>query len=185
MLKNNQQYYRLRSGLTILPSHQQALDKLLSELIEKIPARFVILSDVTGQMISARGGHQDNINLVALSSLLAGDLAASQEISRLTGEYENQQLVLREGQASHTFICEAGNYLAMMVQVSNEVPLGWARMLIKKAAQELPTIIETEPEPESLPMEDISQEDDSTEDILDDENFEDLFDDALDGLWME
>lgn len=185
MVKANQQYYRLRSGLTILPSHQEALDKVLSDLVEKIPARFVILSDVTGQMISARGGHHDNINLVALSSLLAGDLAASQEISRLTGEYETQQLVLREGQASHTFICEAGTYLAMMVQVSNEVPLGWARMLIKKAAQELPTIIEEQPDPQTVPMEAMPTEDDTAEAIFDDENFEDLFDDALDDLWME
>ncbi len=169
------QLYRLRSGLTLYPEHQQELDQLIGKLVEKVPAKFVLLTDVTGQVISARG-EKNNIDLVALASLVAGDLAASQEIARLTGEYEDYQLILREGQVSHTFIGEAGRYLALMVQVSQEVPLGWARMLIKQVSQELMMAVSREVAP---PLETTNQP------VLDDENLSGLFDDALDDLWME
>ncbi len=170
-----QSLYRLRSGLTILPSHQQEIDQLLSKLVQQLPARFVLLTDVTGQLISARG-EQNKIDLVALGSLVAGDLAASQEISRLIGEHNDYQLVLREGATSNTFICESGSYLAMMVQVSNEVPMGWARMMIQDTAQKLTTILDKKPEKaETVPAE--------MEKVLQEENLTDLFDSELDSLW--
>ncbi|GEM_PF-298515 len=173
----NQSFYRLRSGLTILPSHQKDIDQLLSKLVQQLPARFVLLTDVTGQLISARG-EQNKVDLVALGSLVAGDLAASQEIARLIGEHNDYQLVLREGQVSNTFICESGKYLAMMVQVSNEVPMGWARMMIQDSAHKLTNILEKEPEKNSQvvnPME--------TGPVLQEENLSDLFDNELDDLF--
>lgn len=181
MAKSNQMY-QLRSGLVILPSHQKAIDKMLSSLIQKLPARFILLTDVTGQVISVRG-EQGKINVVALGSLVAGDLAASQEIARLTGEYEDYQMILREGQASHTFIAEAGSYLALMVQVSHEVPLGWARMLIQQAAKELPDVLDQEPEADEATFNQLIAEQES--EVFEEENLSDLFDDALDDLWLE
>ncbi|MDM8528844.1 hypothetical protein QUF58_11645 [Anaerolineales bacterium HSG24] len=173
-------HYQLRSGLTIYPSQQKEIDQTLAQLLQNVPARFVLLTDVTGQIISARG-EQEKLNLVALASLVAGDLAASQEIARLTGEYEDYQLVLREGQEAHIFISEAGSYLAMLVQVTKDVPLGWARMVIKKVAQSLPNILDQKPEDDDVTMmAEIQQEVSFHE-----ENIDVLFDDALDDLWME
>jgi predicted regulator of Ras-like GTPase activity (Roadblock/LC7/MglB family) len=144
----------------------------------KIPARFLLLTDVTGQIITVRG-EQEKINLVALGSLVAGDLAASQEIARLTGEFQDYQMVLREGQTMHSFIVEAGLYLALLVQVSNDVPLGWARMLIQQAAPQLAEVLDSpaeearhQPGQQALPE-------------MEQEDLSDLFDDALDELWSE
>lgn len=168
-------YYTLRSGLTIFPEHYKIIDQLLANLVQKIPARFVVLTDVSGQLISSRGD-QDRINLVALGSLIAGDLAASQEIARLTGEYQDYQMILREGRMSHTLITEASHHLALLAQIPGDVPLGWARMMIRETAHQLAKILEEPLEPiESL----------EPESILTEEELTNLFDNALDDLWLE
>jgi predicted regulator of Ras-like GTPase activity (Roadblock/LC7/MglB family) len=129
----------LRSGLVLYPTHYQTIDQILLELVQKIPARFVLLTDVTGQVVSAHGD-QSQIDLVALGSLIAGDLAASQEIARLTGQYQSYQLILREGLLSHTFITEAGQQFVLFVQTPGDTPLGWARMLIRRGPSALPSL---------------------------------------------
>lgn len=168
----------LRSGIAISPAQTNAINRIINDLLHKVPAHLILLTDVTGQIVLVRG-QQDNINLVALGSLVAGDLAASQEIARLTGEYNDYQLILREGHTKHSFILAAGLHLALLVQVSNQVPLGWARMLIKTAACQLADALhnsaagagaaDTFP---SIPE-------------LDQNELPDLFNDALDSLWSE
>lgn len=170
-----QNIYTLRSGLTVFPEHYKIIDRVLTEVVQKIPARFVILTDVSGQLISARGD-QGKTNLVALASLMAGDLAASQEIARLTDEYQDYQMILREGRTSHTFITEAGRHLALLVQVSADVPLGWARMIIQQTAHQLAEILDQEVTSTASP---------EPEPVLTEDDLPDLFDNALDNLWLE
>jgi len=134
--------YRLRSGIAIFPAQELALQQIVADLLNQLPARFILLSDVAGQIICAKGEHE-GINLVALSSLMAGDLAASQEIARLTGEYQDYQLILREGQTSHTVISEAGQNLIVLAQVTHDVPLGWVRIQMQQAVRHLAEQMET------------------------------------------
>lgn len=175
--------YQLRSGIQIYPAQEEAINEQMAELLEKIPARFLLLTDVAGQVVCSKGEHAQ-VNLVALSSLVAGDLAASQEIARLTGEYQDYQIILREGQTSHIFICEAGPYLALLAQVTNDAPLGWARMMIQQGVQKLAAEMEKEPQEEfDLGAEltlDMDDDMDANEDAL-----SDLFGQALDELWTE
>lgn len=168
--------YTLRSGITLYPSQNQAISRTMSLLVQKVPAHFALLTDVTGQVILARG-EQENVDLIALGSLVAGDVAASQEIARLTDQYQDFQVVLREGKKMHTFILETGLYLVLFVQVSTEIPLGWARMAIKNSAQELAKIVADTPE-------EVSKKEIS-DDTLGQEDLPDLFSEALDDLWLE
>jgi predicted regulator of Ras-like GTPase activity (Roadblock/LC7/MglB family) len=174
--------YRLRSGTSILPSQDKEFHQLLETLLQQLPAKFMMLVDVAGQVVVAKGEHA-NINLVMLGSLVAGDLAASQEIARLTNEYQDYQIVLREGQESHTFIAEAGNYLALFVQVGHDVPLGWARMLITKASQQ-PEEIMQEDEPSKEEVAEFEFEMATALEEADDD-LSDLFGDALDDMWLD
>jgi len=174
--------YQLRSGTSVLPSQDKAFHDLLNGLLQQLPAKFMMLVDVAGQVVVAKGEHS-NINLVMLGSLVAGDLAASQEIARLTNEYQDYQIVLREGQDSHTFIAEAGNYLALFVQVGHEVPLGWARILITKASQQLEEIMqESEPSQEEVAGFELEMAASLAEA---DDDLSDLFGDALDDMWLD
>lgn len=174
--QNDYGQYNLRSGLTLYRAQKEAIEQLLTDLAHQAPATFLLLADVTGQVVSVRG-QQSGVDLVALGSLVAGDLAASHEIARLTGQYQNYQMVLREGQTTHTFICEAGHHLALLIQVSTDTPLGWARVVIRKIAHRLAEIVATPPK-EPIQTEEVSSE-------LGLEALPDLFNDALDDLWLE
>lgn len=112
------------------------IEQLLTHLLHSIPADFLLLLDMTGHSIFTCG-HDKDVDLATLSALIAGDLAASQQIAHITGEYRNYQMVLREGDLTNIFITDAGAHLILFVQVPGDVPLGLARMLIRKAAQRL------------------------------------------------
>ncbi len=177
----NKGFLQLRSGLTIYPSQDRAIDALLGDLSEKVPARFILLADISGQIISVRGDRSQVAEPVALGSLVAGDLAASREIARLLGEYRSYQMVLREGTSSHTFIVEAGPYMVMLIQVASDVPLGWARMVIRKAAEQLAAIVDALPEELKNQPQESSP---ALEEALNSgEDISDLFGDALNSLW--
>lgn len=178
--RSNEGYHQtLRSGLTIYPAQDRAINQALADLVQKTPAHLVLLADVTGQIIAARGA-TDEVDLTALGSLVAGDLAASQEIARLTGQYQDYQMVLREGQNIHTFIIEAGHAMALLVQITKDVPLGWGRMLIQKAAYQLADIVANLPDEASQ-----NQTATEVEHLLAQEELSDLFNNALDDLWLE
>jgi hypothetical protein len=159
----------LRVGVVIYPEQDQAMDAVLDELKERLPAQFILLADASGQLVSFVGERISG-DLTALASLIAGDLAASQEIARLTGHYETFQLVLREGKAANTFLIEAGKSLVMFVQVAADVPLGWARLLIRDAGGSIGRIVASPPK--FLPEIDLGER-----------PLADAVADALDDLW--
>jgi predicted regulator of Ras-like GTPase activity (Roadblock/LC7/MglB family) len=162
---------KYRSGFSLSADRITAIQRRLGDLISAIPARLVVLVDVSGQLVTATGEIQ-HVDSDALGSLIAGDLAASQEIARMTGEFQNFQMILREGQRSHIIISEAGDFLIFLVQFAKDVPLGWARRLIQSAAVDVGDMVlqPSDPTPslsEHLPQDGLS----------------DLFNDALDDLW--
>jgi predicted regulator of Ras-like GTPase activity (Roadblock/LC7/MglB family) len=112
----------LRSGLTISLPQSQAIEQVLNDLLEKCPAQFILLVELSGQLICVQG-QKGKTDLVALGALIAGDLAASQEIARITDQYQHTQLILREGPKTTTFISEAGQHMALYMRISKEVPI--------------------------------------------------------------
>lgn len=164
-------FLNLRIGITIYPSHERALEGVLTDFVQRCPAQFVLLADVSGQVIAVRG-ERGTTDLVALASLIAGDLAASQEIARITGQYQSCQLILREGTRSVSLISEAGRYLVLFVQIAADVPLGWARLLTRDASKKLGEIVAVPPEEVQKVNLGIANEEISG-----------IVDDALDSMW--
>ncbi|NMB88357.1 MAG: hypothetical protein GYA17_08340 [Chloroflexi bacterium] len=164
---------RLRVGITIYPAHDRAIERVLADLMQRCPAQFVLVTDVSGLIISTQGD-RGGVELVGLASLVAADLAASQEIARLTGQYQSYQLILREGSKTNTFISEAGHYLVLFTQVGTEVPLGWARFLIREASCRLEEIISTPPD--QMGSLDLG---------LGEKQLSDVVGDALDAMWTD
>ena len=159
-----------RSGLILSEKQLLMISNILQRLIEMIPARFVLLIENSGQIVQVKGdlGQSD---LAVIGSLIAADLAASQEIARLSGEYQDFQMIMREGTSTNIFISEAGKSLSFMVSFRKETPLGWARKLIQKTAEEIAAIsIHTD---SSTPA----------KDQVSKGELPDLFNDALDQIW--
>ncbi|MEW6566728.1 MAG: roadblock/LC7 domain-containing protein [Chloroflexota bacterium] len=163
----------ISSGLTLLPRHEQAIDQVLSDLRGKVPANLAILVSRDGQFISASGEATRNVDLVALGSLIAGDLAASQRIAELTGIYEEHQVILREGAGGHILVSDAGSHMVLFVLAPGQVPAGWLRLLGLEAGKLLARIVAA-PSGDELPK-DL---------YLDEKSLADQFDRALGDLWQ-
>jgi predicted regulator of Ras-like GTPase activity (Roadblock/LC7/MglB family) len=130
----------LQNGLTLYPSHERAIDEILVELEKLCKARLILLTDASGQLISVHG-QRGHAHVVTLGTLAAGDLAASQEIARLTGELDQSQIIIREGTNVFTIITAVGSEMVLFVQTWRETPPGWSRLIIRKAARRLERVI--------------------------------------------
>jgi predicted regulator of Ras-like GTPase activity (Roadblock/LC7/MglB family) len=131
----------LRNGTQIFPDQMEEFEKIIHVLIDRIPAQLIILLDRNGQVIT-RAGECDPFRLIAFGSLISADLAASQAIAEYSDEYQDTQTILREGKHYDSLISEAGEHLILFVQFSTQISLGWARLLVKKAAKEIREIFE-------------------------------------------
>jgi len=141
--------------------------------MEIVPAQYILLVDTSGQLVTT-AGDKSMIDSSILGSLIAADLAASQEIARLTGEFQEYQMILREGDRTNIIISEAGKHLAFLVLFSRETPIGWARKLIQNAAKEIGAFV-------VQPVVATQEEQISPTEG----NLPGLFNDALDQLWKD
>lgn len=159
----------MQKRVAVTPAQQSAIEKIAAHLKRQAPARFIMVADRNGHIIVFSGDGMQVAGLPELAALLAGDLAASQEIARLTGAFQQQQLILREGEKQNTFLCEAGSDLVLFMQTDAEVPLGWARLLVLEAGGQL------------AGMQLHSDKDAGL--ALDQNGFGNNLDRAIDGLW--
>ncbi len=127
----------MQKRVSVTPAQQSSIEKIARHLKTQTPARFILVADRNGHIIVFNGEGLPDAGMAELAALLAGDLAASQEIARLTGAFQQQQLILREGEKQNTFLCEAGSDLVLFMQTDAEVPLGWARLLALEAGGQL------------------------------------------------
>jgi hypothetical protein len=160
-----------RSGLAVTAGQQKVIEDILKNTLENIPAKFILLVDSSGQIVNIVGDTGE-IETAALGSLIAADIAASQEITRLIGEEQDFPMVLREGERYHLIIEEAGHNMSFITLFSRDVPIGWARNLIQTCADKIiqaSNVIENaQVTPKAGPSNDA---------------FKDLFNTALDDIW--
>ncbi len=168
---SNDQVTKLRSGLMVYSLQEDAISKLACELQEKLQTLFMMVSDTAGQSIYTSESLAPN-KVNALGSLLAGDLSASQELAKVTGQYDLSQLIIREGIESTLFISESGKDLLLLTIVPGQVPIGWARILIKETARQIGEIVKT-------PVSDLEL----LSLGLDDEKLSDLYENSLNNIW--
>jgi hypothetical protein len=164
---------RLRGGLFLSVQQMQEIQAETAHLASMVPARYILVVDTSGQVV-CNYGDDDQADLPVLGSLIAADLAASQEIARLTGDYQDYQMILREGSRTHIAISEAGRNLAMLVAFPASTSIGWARKLIQIATKEI-CMIAAKSSTASIPeINEVASDD-----------LPDLYKDALDKIWKD
>jgi hypothetical protein len=161
----NSNLIKLRSGFSLSVHQITLIEGELRHLYEMIPAKYILLVDTSGQYVTSVG-EKGGVDPAIMGSLIAADLAASQEIARLTEEYQDYQMVLREGKK-----------LILLVLFTKETPLGWARKLIQKSST---TIFEYTniPQPTNNQIR-------TSEDRNSGGDLPELFNNALDQIWKE
>lgn len=158
-------------GLNLSSAHEWAIGRILDRLIEKCPAQFILLAETSGQLISVHGD-KGKTDPSALGALIAGDLAAGQEIDRITAQRQRAQLTLREGPESTAFIAEVGEKMVLYMRIKKEVPLGWARLMLLEASRSVINVISASSgEVEKLDLN------------LGEDELDNLIGDGLDSIW--
>lgn len=160
-----------RSGLAVTAGQQKAIEEVLKSTLENIPAKFILLVDSSGQLVNVVGD-TGSIEVAALGSLIAADIAASQEITRMIGEEQAFPMILREGEKYHLIIEEASSRMSFITLFSRDVPIGWARNLIHTCADKINKVVASSDEGEG------QQKNGPVNDA-----FKDLFNTALDDIW--
>ncbi|MRS02200.1 hypothetical protein EG832_03070 [bacterium] len=164
---------RLTGGMSIIPSQEELIDNILSSQLEKSQARLILLIDTSGQVISFHG-ERGSIDLVALGALTASDLAASEEIARISNLYQENQMVIRQGSKMNTIVYDVNHNLILLYIVPATVPLGWVCYLVRESSAQIKDALsKIQNNAESRMFESST------------ENLHELINNALDQVWKD
>lgn len=104
-------------------------------------AKAVLVIDKNGQAIS-EAGEVDNLDVTSLSSLTAGNVAATGGIANLLAEKEFAGQ-FHEGERTNVHISIVGGRVILLVLFDERSSLGLVRLRVRRAAVELTKILET------------------------------------------
>lgn len=153
--------------------HLDQFQQILQRLSAQVSANFAFIVDQAGQLVCTCAEKNPPDSSI-LGSLVAADLAATQEIARLCGENKEYPFILHEGEKSNLVIAEAGKALILIVSTPRAIPIGWVRKMAQSTVSEiLKQMLQTE------------LGHDAPKSIANEDKLSDLFSDALDQVWKE
>jgi len=103
-------------------------------------ARAVLVIDKNGQAI-AQAGDTDQLDVTSLSSLTAGNVAATGGIAQLLAEKEFAGQ-FHEGEKTHVHISLVAQRVILLVLFDERSSLGLVRLRVRKAANELTAVLD-------------------------------------------
>jgi len=136
----------------------EGIKKYLGELFSKTRAKAVLFADMAGQLIGERGDTAE-MNTTVLSSLAAGDFAATAEIAKLVGEGDRFKLHLHEGERKNVYLTHVGEQFFLIIIFDANVALGMVRVYTKKAVESILAIVEEAAGNEGMTEADMIDED--------------------------
>lgn len=116
------------------------INALLSRLRLDSNAKMVFLVDRNGQQIAAQGEIQD-IDATSLSSLAAGNVAATDGLAQILGETEFNG-IFHEGAKESLHISLVGDRVFLLIGFDQRSSLGLVRLRVKKATVELLKVLD-------------------------------------------
>ncbi|HEU5182123.1 MAG TPA: roadblock/LC7 domain-containing protein [Candidatus Polarisedimenticolia bacterium] len=118
----------------------QAIRDLILKLRNEANARIVCLVDRNGQQIASVGDVQ-GLDVTALASLAAGNVAATDSLARLIGEKDFSTLY-HEGEKDNLHLSMVGGRVILVVIFDERSSLGLVRLRVKKYVPELGAALE-------------------------------------------
>jgi predicted regulator of Ras-like GTPase activity (Roadblock/LC7/MglB family) len=116
------------------------IDACLHRLKWEGKARCVLLADITGQLIEAKGD-LGKINTAVLSALAAGQISATREMARLVGEEAQFKLLLHEGEQQSVYLSDVIGELVLVAIFDTSTPIGMVRLFTKLAVETIADIL--------------------------------------------
>lgn len=123
------------ADLVLYDEDFRKLQQILRRLSQESDAAFVLLVDKNGQRI-ASVGDVDSLDVTALASLTAGNVAATDGLARILGEREFSVL-LHEGERENIHLSIVAGKVILVVIFGDRSSLGLVRLRVRQAAAEL------------------------------------------------
>ena len=119
----------------MFPEEQQQMSMVCARLARDANAKAVLLIGRDGQPI-AEAGDVDELDVTSLSSLTAGNVAATGGISKILREKDFTGQ-FHEGEKTHVHITLVGGRAILVVLFDERSSLGLVRLRVKKASDEM------------------------------------------------
>jgi predicted regulator of Ras-like GTPase activity (Roadblock/LC7/MglB family) len=123
------------ADLVLFEEDFRALQQILRRLRHESGASVVLLVDKNGQRITSVGD-VEALDMTALASLTAGNVAATDGLARILGEREFSVL-LHEGEKENIHVSIVARRVILVVIFGDRSSLGLVRLRVRQAAAEL------------------------------------------------
>ena len=130
----------LGQQLVLSVEQLHAIQASLEQLGQQADVRCAMLADLSGQDVV----HWDKLNSVdtpSIAALAAGDLMATLEIGRMLGGKRACNLIVQEHDEQTILVGRVGESLLLLIATGQDVPLGWARLTIKRTSDRILAIV--------------------------------------------
>jgi predicted regulator of Ras-like GTPase activity (Roadblock/LC7/MglB family) len=124
----------------MFPEEQQQISVVCQRLHRDANAKAVLLIGRDGQAI-ADAGDTHELDVTSLSSLTAGNVAATGGISKILREKDFTSQ-FHEGEKTHVHITLVANKAILLVLFDQRSSLGLVRLRVKKASEEMTRLFE-------------------------------------------
>lgn len=118
--------------LIIYPEEFSQIRAILAQLAAEARAKLVFLVDRNGQPIASHGD-SEAVDTTSLSSLAAGNVAATEGLAKLLGEREFSVL-FHEGERDNIHFSIVAHRAILVVIFNNRTPVGLVRLRVRKAS---------------------------------------------------
>jgi len=119
---------------------QQQIQAVCDRLHRDSNAIAILVINKDGQEI-ARSGNTEHLDVTSLSSLFAGNVAATGGIAKLLAEKEFAGQ-FHEGEKTHVHISLVAQRVILLVLFDERSSLGLVRLRVRKAANELTAVLD-------------------------------------------
>jgi predicted regulator of Ras-like GTPase activity (Roadblock/LC7/MglB family) len=154
--------------MVMYEEHIQQINSVCEVLHRDANAKAVLVIDKNGQSI-ASAGEVEQLDVTSLSSLTAGNVAATGGIANLLAEKEFAGQ-FHEGERTNVHISIVSGRIILLVLFDERSSLGLVRLRVRKASSELTRILED--------LEKVKDPDDSSP-------FDEITDDDIDNLFND
>jgi predicted regulator of Ras-like GTPase activity (Roadblock/LC7/MglB family) len=127
--------------LVMYEEELQQINHICDVLHRDANAKAVLVIDKNGQAM-AQSGEVDQLDVTSLSSLTAGNVAATGGIAQLLAEKEFAGQ-FHEGEKTNVHISIVGQRVIVLVLFDERSSLGLVRLRVRKASSELVGVLET------------------------------------------
>lgn len=129
----------VRTNWRVFEEDYWAINAILQELLKNSNATSVLLLDKTGQLISSVGDAPE-FNMHSFASLCAADFEANSQLAQLIGEKDFSTLY-HQGSNESMYLARVEHNIILVVLFDKRTTLGLVRLRVKKAVDNLSTLI--------------------------------------------